>query len=541
MSILKTASNRTPESLSEISPPIKKLLARSRSAIRQYIVWEGLAKLITWLLFAFWVSLAVDFLPVLFGFDELSGTSRGIVLVATGVGAIWIFYRSIASRILVRLNNESIAMLVERKYPVFNESLVTSITPTKQDSQSEVAIQMREHTRQVAEIILPQVEVSSILNSRALTKTLLLAGLLCLSVVGFAVTQPAGARLAAERLYWLDSTPWPRRCQIELVGIKIARRNPVPGMGELGEEIAPTKGGFKITRGSSVTLLVRARANLATDSRLRLPENCRVSYESSEGRLGSARMKRIGSPRDGFQLFSFDSKPFAAVMSDLRFEVRGGDHRIGPFEIILVDEPVVVSTSLACEFPRYMVDVDSGRWTPREIPWAGSSELPHGTSAVVRSTANKTLRKVYSFDVLEQQMEMIEVDSNWFEIPIPFLSQPINREIYLCDVDGLVSEQPFSLRLTPIDDQPPTVQAEISGIGIAITPDAMIPVSGSIIDDYGLSRAWIEVALPNDALLKQALTVGPGGEIDSAIDFLELRRAQIIPLSFPLNQEARYR
>ncbi len=525
MSNLKTTASRTPEDLAAFSPPIDRLLTRLRTAIRRYIVWEGLAKLICWLLLAFWVSFAFDYLPVLFGYRELSVASRTVVLVVTGVGAIWIVYHFIVSRIVVRLKNESISILVERKYPVFNGSLITSVTPWEQDSTSKVKSQMREHTRHVAETILSQVEVSSILNFPALKRNLLWAGLFCLSVFGLAVMKPAVTQLAAQRLYRLDSTSWPRRCQIELVGIKIARQNPVPGIRELGIEIEPVDHEFKITRGASVTLLVRAKANLATESTAsRFPENCRVYYENSEGSRGSARMKRIGSPRDGFQLFAFDLKPFATVMSDIRFEIRGGDHCIGPFDLILVDEPAVVSTSLACQFPRYMEDAESGRWTPREIPWAGFMELPQGTSVIVRSAANKPLRKVYSFDVLDQQMEVLEVDSNMFEISIQFLSQPINREIYLCDDDGLISEQPFSLSITPIDDQPPTVQTEINGIGIAITSNAMIPVRGMIKDDYGVARAWIEVAVSDDGPLQQVLDVGSNGKIDSVIDFLELRR-----------------
>lgn len=480
--------------------------------------------MVSWLVLAFWISLAIDFLPVLFGFDELSQASRCVALGVCVAGMLWIFYRNILRRVFVGLNNESMALLVERNYPAFNETLVTSVNQLERDSEDSAPTSMQIHTRQAAESIVSEVQVASILNSRALKRLWLLAGCLVLSVVVLVASKPSFARHAAARLYRLDATPWPRRCNIELIGIKIARQNPVQDIQEFGQTIVASDGKFKIARGNSVTLLVRAEAESTSQNLRVIPENCRMFYKSEEGGRGNVSMNRIGSPKDGFQLFTFDEQPLAGIISDIEIEIRGGDHRIGPFLLTVVDQPAVISTVLACEFPDYMVDPVSGRWTPREIPWSGPMELPVGTRVSVRSTANKPLRKVYLLDEQTQEMERIEVTSDNFEVSIPFLSEPFKREIYLCDDDGLVSEQAFVLSISPIQDQPPSVQNRLKGIGIAITPNVRIPVSGEIEDDYGVGRAWIEVETPDQNVLMEPLNVDSSEGFDSAIDFLAMQR-----------------
>ena len=214
MSTLKTASNRTRTKLKLVSPSINNLLSRLRNSIRRHVVSEGLAKMLIWLVVTFWASLAIDFLPVRFGFDELSTGSRIVAQCVCAAGLIWIFSQNILRRVFVGLKNESMAMLVERNYPAFNEALVTSVNHLGHDPQSATANQMQTHTRQAAESIVPEVKIASILNSHALRWHWLLAGCLSLSVIALVLTKPSFARLAAERLYRLDATPWPRRCKI---------------------------------------------------------------------------------------------------------------------------------------------------------------------------------------------------------------------------------------------------------------------------------------------------------------------------------------
>jgi len=93
-----------PEKLKTLSPPIHSLLSRLRSRIRAYVLFEGIAIAIIWLILMFWIALALDYLPVLFGFSELSQIARAIILGITAVLIGWVLYRFVLRRIFVRMH-----------------------------------------------------------------------------------------------------------------------------------------------------------------------------------------------------------------------------------------------------------------------------------------------------------------------------------------------------------------------------------------------------------------------------------------------------
>jgi len=196
------------------------------------------------------------------------------------------------------------------------------------------------------------------------------------------------------------------------------------------------------------------------------------------------------------------------------------------------------------------VDTASGRWMPRTIPWTGQSKLPVGTTIEVRSTTNKPIRKVYLRDVAQQTVEAIDPDGDSFHFSVGTLTAPIQKEIYLCDADGIVSEQPFSLTIEPIEDQPPTLRTRMIGIGTAVTPDVRIPFQGTIEDDYGVAAVWLDVGIGEADPVREPLALPANKTWKGEIDFLEKRRAhagafELVPgdehqLSLVIRAEDRY-
>ena len=64
----------------QIDPQIQRTLQRLRSRIRLFVWIEGISLAIVWLGVMFWLGLAVDYLPVLVGANELAQGARGILL-----------------------------------------------------------------------------------------------------------------------------------------------------------------------------------------------------------------------------------------------------------------------------------------------------------------------------------------------------------------------------------------------------------------------------------------------------------------------------
>ena len=77
----------------QIDPRIRGTLQRLRSRIRLYVWIEGLSLATVWLGVMFWLGLAIDYLPVLAGANELSQSVRGGLLVLVGSVLAYILYR----------------------------------------------------------------------------------------------------------------------------------------------------------------------------------------------------------------------------------------------------------------------------------------------------------------------------------------------------------------------------------------------------------------------------------------------------------------
>lgn len=528
-------ADTTSQHKKSLPPPIRSAIGRLRSKIRRYVVLEGIALAAISLCVTFWLFYALDYLPVyLFGRNELPWLARAILLVMIGLLAFWVLYRWVFRRLFVDLKDRSIALLLERKFSEFKESLITTVEAAKNDSTHSVS-GMLTRTQNSAESVLGEIDVGQVINTSPLYQKLSIAGVLCLTVLALAIIRPNHFQIASQRLYFLDDQKWPRQCHIEIVGFKVKRENLIDGIDELNQIVELQHGEFKVAKGSSLTLLVRAETATKKEpenSSRTLPNSCVINYRSSEGNRGQQSLKRIGAPRDGYQLYSLDGQPLQGVLADLSFSIRGGDHRVGPFSVRVVDSPTVVETNLACEFPDYMVDPVSMRWTPRTIRWSGYSQLPQGTKITIQAKTNKKLKTVYAYDLINHQMQTVVPGEEKFEFEIESLDQPTNFQFFMCDTDGIVSEQPHQISIQPIEDQPPIVETSLDGIGTAVTPEVRIPIRGKIEDDYDVERQWVSIETPvSGPIITEFQT--EKGIIDTAIDFKDRRQESRDNISLP--------
>lgn len=509
-----------PVALKSISRPIAKLLARLRRRVRWLVLLEGIATAIIWAVLSFWLALALDYLPVTMGLNELSWQMRLIIFVLSSIAIAYVLYRLVFRRIFVRLKNQSMAMLIERSYPQFNDSLLTTVSQSgRQSGDVSIDQSMLDQTRLNAEAILPQVDLAKVINAKPMQRSFVIAGLLLLTVAGFAIANPSAIKLAAQRLYGLRDAPWPRSCQIEIVGIHVKRDNVIPGIDELAQTTGASgmqEGKFFVAKGATLTLHVRALTEEGNSDR-KLPKNCTLIYRIEDGDRGTQEFKKIGGPRNGVQRFLLDGQPLQGMLSNVNFEVRGGDHRVGPFEICVVDEPSVLSTDLVCKYPSYLVD--EFRSESRTIPWTGQARLPQGTEISVRGTANNQLTKVYATGRDFEKPVAIAPTEDQFQYDVAAIEEPIDLEFILCDSNGLVSQQPHRISIDAVKDQPPLIRSRLKGIGTAITPDAQIPFEGTIDDDYGLSKSWVEIEIAETETIQEPVNVNSDGELECTIDF----------------------
>ena len=495
------------------------------------VLIDGVVAIIAAAVVCFWLSFALDYLPVLFGFGELSRSARIALLVISAALLLWQFYRLIARRFFVSMKNRSMALLVEKAHPKFDESMITTVDHCAHRGnagRAEVQMDqaMMEITRDKAEILVPDIDLRKVVDFGFLLRGLGIAGLLLLTVGGFAIADGKNFKKAAQRLYLLDDAGWPRKVKLEIAGIRIRNEIAVEGIEELGKIIRPdARGTFRVPRGAAVTLLARAQESDPDASWRALPESCLMYFRSSEGASGTQVLNRIGRADAGWQNYQLVGSPLEGLLSTITFSLRGEDHRIGPYTIEVVDGPSVVQSSLDCAFPEYLSQPGVMSWTPRTIEWTGRAALPDGTRYTVRGGANKELEKVYVWDAGKSEMRFGEVNGNEFSFEADPLTDAETLQIYLVDKDSIVSDVPHAMKIEPIRDQAPDVITRLKGLGTAVTPQAMLPFEGQVTDDYLVKKAWVELEAPNRKLPPAEETIGAKGKLDALIDLDELGRA----------------
>lgn len=527
----------TPAKL-DLAPGIQSTLDALRWRIRLYVWMEGLSLAVIWLVLTFWIGWALDYLPVLLGASEMPVVARGIMLVAIAVVLAYLLYRYIGRRALVPLPDRSLALLLERQFRSFDESLVTSVELAADPKHAEPFNRdMLELTTSKAADNLADVRYRRVFNNGPLIARLCFAGLLVLSLVLFSGFNREALAKAAQRIYLLSNSPWPRSAHIEVVGIEVQKPANPDGTPGRAVTIPFEKNVVKVAKGANVSLKVVAAG--APQARV-VPQSCTIYYrtlrteEGLRGERGNVQMTSFRDSSDG-RNFWFAGKPFKGVLSTIEFDVVGYDHRVRDFRLEVVDSPAVIETLLDLTFPPYMVDEATSNHLPVQnqqyLP--NGTFIPRGTAVTLHFRSNKPLRyaEVASSNVLGDngqpivtKVEPRDAQADQFDFTIATLQEDVTLEVSLIDRDNVSMDRPFRVFLSSIEDQPPQVDVALQGIGSAVTPDVLIPIRGKVSDDYAVAESWFDVQTNDSGDPREVkFALGKGGAVDQQLDFRQQR------------------
>ncbi|MDP6468243.1 MAG: hypothetical protein QF918_10920 [Pirellulaceae bacterium] len=502
-----------------ISAEIVRLLSALRWRIRTYVWLEGISVAVVWVGLTFWASLAVDYLPVLLGASEMPREARAVLLAVIAIVLAWILYRWVFRRTFVRMPNRSMAMLLERRFGHFKDGLITSVELNGTEVDPDTSERMLSQTQTEAVGSLRQVRLSSVFDARPLAFSLIGAVVLTGSVGLFYAAQANAFRIGVERIYGLGDTPWPRNAKIEVIGVSVPQSSQGSDEAVRAKLVSFVDQNVKVARGASVTLTVRADGAAKV-----VPEVCTIYYRTAEGDRGRVNMTRVGRIRDGFQTYSYNGKPLKGILSTVTFDVVGYDHRLRGYTMQVVDAPAVVAADLRCNFPKYMVNEELGLWLPRDVALSSGSQLPIGTDVTIIARSNKPLREVRVFDTHTEKPTTLHVDAldddkHGFAIPLGKIHDNVSLEVTLIDTDDVASERSHRIYIGAIEDQAPTIDISLLGVGTAVTPDVLIPIQGTVRDDYGVARSWFEVMVGDGESHELPLVVAAASEVSAEIDF----------------------
>ena len=515
----------------KLDPRIGSLLARLRWRIRAYVWLHGLALALVWLGATYWIALALDYLPVLAGATEMPRPARTVVLGVIAAVLAWILYRWVLRRTLVPLTNRNMALLLERRFRGFDDRLLTAVELSEDPQHAEpFDPEMLRRTAEQARDDTGSVRLREVFNFAPLAYSLAGAALFAATVAAlYTVNRPALA-LSVNRIYLLGDQPWPRNARIEVAGVELVAADDVDRPLDLPLIPFDEHNRLKVARGSNLRLRVRADLAAAV-----VPDLCTLHYRTVDGERGRVSMNRLRRTRDQYQDYAFNGRPLRGILSSVHFDVVGYDYRVRDYTIEVVDSPTIIGAELDCRFPDYLVDQQLALWLPRTVELTSATQLPRGTDVTIRAFSNKPLQRVDLYNPQSEELVTLTIDESdrrQFVYHVPALNDDLALEATLYDVDNVVSQRPHRIFIAAVADEPPRVDVRLQGIGSAVTPDVIIPIDGTIMDDYAVDRAWFDVQLERPESNPEAVeslhqahefSLQQGGRAASSLDFRELR------------------
>ncbi len=454
-----------------------------RRRIRAYVWLEGLAILAIVLGAAFWFGLILDWS------FEPSPRVRQMALILIGAIALYSIYRFLLRRAFVPIADSSLALVLERRFPNLSDHVLTAVDigsyPERRQAYHPDLVATTQHAAVRA---IANVRPDQLFNR---------GSLLCASgaAVGFVASIILFALLSRDAFgFWLQRIAlsedlWPRRVSLQVVGF---------------DPDTSGKRVHKLAQDDDLELLVQARTSAAE-----FPDDVEIRFRLADGRRGRDTMIRVGDAlpgRDEFQIYRYE---FKRVADDMTFDVVGGDDRVRDLELQVVERPELFAIELECIYPSYL-----GRET-RRLPVTGGMRIPEGTRLVLHASATKPLVAAQIKASQNQQLHDVTFANEPQSVMRWEYGTLQHDDVLLLnvtDIDRVSSREPYRVSVAAVPDEVPQVVVRLSGIGTAITPDAILPFKGKLTDDYGLARAWFQYQVDNASAASRQLAAQPSGQ-----------------------------
>lgn len=314
---------------------------------------------------------------------------------------------------------------------------------------------MREQAVRASHAALSKINFKSALNSKHLWTAATIALVALVVPAGIALAFPGTARIWAERWLAGSDRPWPRSTMLEVSGVK--------------------NGVLQVPRGEVFTLQVKV-----TDEK-QPTEIVHLRHRPNEGKTQTLTLEKFAAGD-----FRLDMPPQQQISHN---ELWGGDGRAEPFRIVPVDRPRIVSIKLLAKGPRdsspktYDFQATEGavRLSPQTV-----AHLEFETNVECSTIKVETTAKSFSGF---QKVSDLKHAVDWVH------SESISLRIVLVSQESGLESHPQSISIGELPDRAPRVAMRHSGVRLRVTPEAIIPLSVNIRDDFGIYGASVHLAV----------------------------------------------
>ena len=527
----------------ELPSAVQSLIAAIRSKVRRYSVLNGLLQVLIVAITVFWLTSGIDAGWFALQKLELPVGLRSILLAAMLCGGVWLILRHVLVPMFSRIRDTDVALLLERHFPQFQDRLITTVEGSHgYPASGPVVGSMLKRTADQANNVAGDVQADEVFNFGPLKKRGFVSGMLMLSLVGCSVVRPGALERWWNAFVLCEESYHLRTSTLEFFVIAQPGDRRVKFRGDGDDR-------FHLhARGADMELvMVVPTGDSPAGQPWVVPERARIDVIRGDGTTSRTYISATAENRFRFIL--------TRLQEPVSIEVLAGDYRTPqPLHIRTVTPPDIDTIQLDCRYPAYTGWNEQMETT---IPIQGSEvALPLETEFRLRAVSNKPLHSVRivadSFELAgdrssctltprnNQQIELrkhspllssdgmmiealfrvttssrpegqagdgadiaLQPDHDFAEPEEPAsLALPISSNsslrFFLHDEDDVISATPESLRIQGIPDKPPAIATRTKGIGNSITRRAVIPMMGTIQDDYGLQSAGFQFLVDDE-------------------------------------------
>ncbi|MEC8556677.1 MAG: hypothetical protein VXZ82_16845 [Planctomycetota bacterium] len=510
-----------------LAPNVAEALREVRSMLRRYIAIQSLLSIACIVLFFFWAGGCLDYLPVTMGASETPRWLRVGLLSSMVVGTGYVLFVWAAPRLMARIHDRSIALMLEKKHPHLENHLLTAVELTEEPEVSDFALvsnpeayaKMLERVHAGLDDRTQRLDTASLFDWRPIWAGML-SVFLSLAITGFAcLAMPDWMLHWSKRLFALSETPWPRRAELRIDGVQIQLPTFTGQLTADRRLLGFRNGVVRVAGGSTAQLQVAAEAETKV-----VPEICTVFYRQTDGTRGRANMRRLGRPEEGWQTFVLDGPPLDGISQTTDLRVIGLDASLIGMQLEVTPSPLVKSTKLELVYPEYLLS-NLTRAASETVEFRNGLLIPEGTHVYLVGETGSILSSVdYVIQSSEQQAAELKIDQvppsgeelSQFRIDLGPLRESKIVELRLIDQYGLSSEQVTRYLLSVQPDEIPLVESKLAGIGNAITTKALLPIRGSVQDDHGLKTVQVDMQASDES--KFIVEVAPPEDMELSTD-----------------------
>lgn len=511
-----------------LPPEVQSILSRLRQRLKRYTVLSGVLGIIIAAGVTFWVTTGLDAGWFALQRLELPVGLRAMLLAVMLLGALWLLARNIIQPVARTIDDRDVAVLLERRFPHFNDRLITAIEGASGLPQDgPLSSGMLDRTVHEARQIADKTEPDEVFNYRPLRQRCWLASILLLSVAGIGAASPHTLPRWWSAFIRCDATYHDRTTQLE---IRVVQQPGDRRLPFLDTESGPL---YRHPRGNDLELELLVPDSRRDDGQpWTVPSRVRVDVRREDGTTSRTYVSATSERHFRFVM--------TRLQENVEIDVLAGDFRNPiPLMVRSVAPPVLDTITLEARYPDYT------RWNSLRATTVsvGGSEatLPIGTSFQLNAVSSKPLQALriatddFELSGNHDSSRLMPREGNGvvagpavlrdhgrrlslrFHIAAPtddqgdsftapctlddgsvVLSASTALKFTLHDQDDVMSLRPVVLRIRGIKDRPPAIDVRTDGLDRAVTRRAVIPFLGTIRDDYGLMSAGFEFAVDDE-------------------------------------------